>query len=61
MNEQDKKFLAENPNAEFVGMIKVGSRGVRTYYTDREKYEQKLDRAWDSGLDLECKILRGGK
>jgi hypothetical protein len=59
MNEQDKKFLEENPDAEFVGMIKVGAKGVRTYYTDRAKYYAKRDKAWDSGLDLECKIIKG--
>ena len=59
MDTQDRKFLQEHPDAEFVAFIKVGSRGVKMYYTDREKYERKRDKAWDSGLDLESGVLRG--
>lgn len=59
MDTQDIKFLQEHPDAEFVAFIKVGGHGVKMYYTDREKYERKLDRVWDSGLDLEKGVLKG--
>ena len=58
MTEQDKKFLQENPDAKFVGFIKVGQRGVRQYYTNKEAYEKYRDKAWDSGHDLECRVLK---
>ena len=59
MTEQE--FMQQNPDAEFIGMIKVGNRGVPMYFTDREKYNAKRDRVWDSGLDFECRIIKGKK
>lgn len=54
----EKEFMAANPDAEFIGFIKVGSRGVPEFYTDREKYNARLDRIWDSGHDFECRIIK---
>ena len=50
--------MEANPDAEFIGFIKVGSRGVPEFYTDREKYNARRDRVWDSGLDFECRIIK---
>jgi len=59
MTEQE--FIQQNPDAEFIAMIKVGNSGVPMYFTDREKYIAKYDRVWDSGHDFECKIIKGKK
>lgn len=59
MTEQE--FLQQNPDAEFIGMIKVGNCGLPMYFTDHQKYEAKLDRIWDSGHDFECRIIKGKK
>lgn len=57
----DQEFINNNPDAEFIGMIKVGNCGCPMYFTDRQKYEEKLDRVWDSGHDFECRILKENK
>ena len=57
----DKEFIEQHPDAEFIGMIKVGNCGVPMYFTDHAQYEAKLDRVWDSGHDFECRIIKGKK
>lgn len=54
-----EEFLQMNPDAEFIGFIKVGDRGCNEFYTDREAYKKRRDKVWGSGLDFEISILKG--
>lgn len=54
----DKEIIEQNKDAKFIGFIKVGNRGVPMVFTDKSKYQEKLDRVWDSGHDFECRVLR---
>jgi hypothetical protein len=54
----DKEFIQQNPDAKFIGFIKVGNCGCGMYFTDRAQYEAKLDRVWDSGHDFESRIIK---
>lgn len=57
MNEE-KKFLEEHPEAEFVGVVQVG-RGPKQFFTDRERYLAYRNKAWDSGHDMYSGIIKG--
>ena len=52
------KTLEENPNTPFLALIKVGHAGIWRAYTDRNKFNDFRDRAWESGLDLEVSYVR---
>ena len=54
-----EEFIQKNPDAEFIGYIKVGNRGCDEFYTDREAYNRRRDKVWDSGHDFQCSILKG--
>lgn len=54
-----EEIIAQHPDAEFIGFIKVGQRGVPEFFTDREKFNARRDKVWDSGHDFECRILKG--
>lgn len=51
-------FVKTNPDADFIGYIKVGNRGVPEYYTDKSKYEARLDKVWDSGFDFTTEVIK---
>jgi hypothetical protein len=53
----EKEYLEVNPNVKFLGVIKIG-KGPNEFYTDKEKYEERRHKAWDSGHDLYCNILK---
>lgn len=57
MNEE-KKFLDEHPEAEFIGVVQVG-RGPKQFFTDRERYLAYRNKAWDSGHDMYSGIIKG--
>ena len=57
--DEEKKFIEEHPEADFIGVVQVGMHGVKRFFTDNSKYNEFLDRAWDSGHDLYCAILKG--
>ena len=54
-----EEFLKANPDAEFIGFIKVGNRGCNEFYTDREAYVRRRDKVWGTGHDFEASILKG--
>lgn len=53
-----EEFIKANPDAKFIGFIKVGSRGINEFYTDREAYKRRRDKVWDSGHDFQCSIIK---
>lgn len=55
---EDKEFIDSHPDATFIGVIQVGNRGVKRYYTDKVSYNKAYDKAWDSGLDMYAAILK---
>ncbi len=61
MNEEDVKFMEEHKDADFIGVVQVGNRGVRRYFTDRNKYNAFRDKAWDSGFDMYSRVLKDMK
>lgn len=58
MNEE-REFLEKNPDAEFIGVVQVGNRGLKRFFTDKEAYKNYRDKAWDSGHDMYCGIIKG--
>ena len=54
-----QEFIEQHPEAEFIGYIKVGQRGIDEFYTDREAYNRRRDKVWDSGHDFQCSIIKG--
>lgn len=58
IQEEIKNFVKNNSNADFIGYIKVGNRGVPEYYTDKSKYEARLDKVWDSGFDFTAEVIK---
>ena len=54
-----KEFLEAHPDADFIGYIKVGNKGVDEFYTNRKNYKDRRDMVWESGHDFECSILKG--
>ena len=57
--EKAKDFVMTHPDADFIGYIKVGNRGVPEFYTDKSKYEARLDKVWDSGFDFTAEVIKG--
>ena len=55
--EKIANFVKTNPDAAFIGYIKVGNRGVSEFYTDKSKYEARLDKVWDSGFDFTAEVI----
>ena len=53
------EFIALHPEAEFIGYIKVGNRGCDEFYTDKEAFNRRRDKVWDSGHDFESSVIKG--
>lgn len=53
--------MEEHKDADFIGVVQVGNRGVRRYFTDRNKYNAFRDKAWDSGFDMYSRVLKDMK
>lgn len=58
MQKEIENFVKANPNADFIGYIKVGNRGVPEFYTDKSKYEARHSKVWDSGHDFTALIVK---
>lgn len=53
-----KDFVMTHPDADFIGYIKVGNRGVPEFYTDKLKYEARYSKVWDSGHDFTAQVVK---
>ncbi len=58
MTQEDRKFVEEHPEADFIAVCQVGMRGVRRYFTNQQKYNEYRDKAWESGHYMESGILK---
>ena len=54
----DQEILENYPNDKFIGIIKVGQHGIREIFHDKQTYNKRYDKVWDSGFDLEARVLR---
>ena len=54
----NQEILENYPNDKFIGIIKVGLRGIKEIFHDKQTYNKRYDKVWDSGFDLEARVLR---
>ena len=45
-------------DANFIGMVQVGQKGPKLYFTDEEKFNAYVEKAWESGHYLNKSIIR---
>lgn len=56
---EEEAFVQKNKNASFIASIKVGRSGVTRFFTSKKEYTAFRNKAWESGHDLESKVLKG--
>lgn len=53
-----ENFVKTHPDANFIGYIKVGNRGVPEFYVNKSEYDARRDKVWDSGHDFTSHIVK---